>query len=252
MILCDSHCHLDLYPPEQLPEVLELAKVKQVGILVSMGTTLESSEKTIQIARNYSGVLAAVGIHPWNAVPPTDKICQRLYNLARDRHVVAIGEIGLDYIRSPETKEVQKELLIHELSIAREAGLPVNLHCKEAHQDMMHILRNETGYDIKGVIHGFSGDQTTLRDWLDLDFYISIGVRGIVDIKIPSLEEAIRHIPSNRLLIETDSAARDELDRPAELIYAAQKMASLRGTTVEDIANITTENLKRLQVKHGL
>ncbi len=114
---------------------------------------------------------------------------------------MAIGEIGLDYARCPQTKEIQRELLIYKLSLARETGLPINIHCREAHQDIMGILRQEMGSGLKGTIHGFSGDWAALEDWLDLGFYVSIGVRGFVLNEIPPLQAAVREIPLDRLLL---------------------------------------------------
>ena len=244
MVFSDSHCHLVGQQPERLTEVLEQARVKGVDIMVSMGMTLESSAETVRLAESYQGVLAAVGIHPWNAVPPTDEVRKHLNELARQEHVVAIGEIGLDYARSPQTKEIQRELLIYELSLARETGLPVSIHCREAYQDMMGILRQETGLGLKGVIHGFSGDQAELEDWLALGFYISIGRRGFVIDEIPSLQAAVCEIPLDRLLTETDAGGQS--GGPADVVSVVEKLASLRGVTDEEIASTATANLKHL------
>ena len=244
MVFSDSHCHLDRLQPELLAELLEQTKTKHIDIIISMGMTLESSAETVRLARSYDGVFAAVGIHPWNAVPPTDEIRRQLQQLATQEGVVAIGEIGLDYARSPETKAVQRELLIYELSLARETGLPANIHCREAHQDMMEILRREGGTGLKGIIHGFSEDEAQLRDWLDLDFYVSIGRRVLAADEVPSLPAAVRQIPLNRLLTETDAAGQSA--SPAEVVSVVQKLASIRGVTDEEIANAATANLKRL------
>ena len=246
MVFSDSHCHLDKYRPELLAEVLEQARVKGVDIIVSIGETLESSAEAVHLAQSHEEILAGVGIHPWNAIPPTDDVRRDLYELAKREHVVAIGEIGLDYARNPQTKEIQKELLIYELSLAREIGLPVNIHCREAHQDMMDILRKETDSGLKGVAHGFSGDLAALKDWLDLGFYISIGVRGFVTNEIPSLLVAVREIPLDRLLTETDSSASEQPTGPVDVFSVVQRLASLRGATVEEIANAATANLKYL------
>ena len=246
MVFSDSHCHLDKYQPELLAEVLEQARVKGVDIIVSIGETLESSAEAVHLAQSHEEILAGVGIHPWNAIPPTDDVRRHLYGLAKREHVVAIGEIGLDYARNPQTKEIQKELLIYELSLAREIGLPVNIHCREAHQDMMDILRKETDSGLQGIAHGFSGDLAALKDWLDLGFYISIGVRGFVTNEIPSLLVAVREIPSDRLLTETDSSASEQPAGPADVLSVVQRLASLRRATVEEIANTATANLKRL------
>jgi TatD DNase family protein len=244
MVFSDSHCHLAGQHTEQLAKVLEEARAKGVEIMLSMGMSLESSTESIHVAQSYQGVLAAVGIHPWNAVPPTEEVRRYLAELARRKHVVAIGEIGLDYARSPQTKEIQRELLIYELSLARETGLPVSIHCREAHQDMMDILRQEIGSGLKGAIHGFSGDQVTLKDWLALGFHISIGRRGFLTDEIPTLQAAVREIPLDRLLTETDASGRS--GGPADVVLVVEKLAALRGATIEEIADTATANLRRL------
>lgn len=246
MAFSDSHCHLDRSQPEKLAKMLGQARAKGVDIIVSMGMTLESSAETVRLAQSGEGVLAAVGIHPWNAVSPTEELRRRLHELAGMEYVVAIGEIGLDYARSPQTKEIQKELLKYELSLARQTDLPVNIHCREAHQDMMDILRKEKGPDLRGTIHGFSGERAALEDWLDLGFYVSIGVRGLVTNEIPSLVTAVGELPLDRLLTETDSTASGQSAGPVEVISVVEKLASLRGATVEEIADTATANLKRL------
>lgn len=246
MTFSDIHCHLDRYQPELLIETLEQARTKGVSTFVSVGKTVESSANTVRLAQSHEGVKAAIGIHPWDATSPTDEVRRQLRELAKRENVVAVGEIGLDYVRNPETKELQKELLIYQLALAREAGLPVNIHCKEAHQDMMDILRNKMGPDIKGLIHGFSGDLAALKDWLALGFYVSIGVRGFVANEIASLQEAAREIPLDRLLTETDSSGGGQPTGPVEVLSVAEKLASLKGVTVEEIASAVAANIKGL------
>ncbi|MCX6013897.1 MAG: TatD family hydrolase [Chloroflexi bacterium] len=241
MPFSDSHCHLAGQNTDQLVEVLKQAKTKGVDIMVSMGMSLESSAENIHLAQSYQGVLAAVGIHPWNAVPLTAGVRKYLAELAGHEQVVAIGEIGLDYVRSPQTRDIQKELLIYELCLARERSLPVSIHCREAYQDMMDILHQEVG--LKGAIHGFSGDQAELKDWIAMGFYISIGRRGFVTDETPSLQAAVRDIPSYSLLTETDGSGRS--GGPADVVSVVEKLAFLRGVTVVQIADITTANLKR-------
>jgi TatD DNase family protein len=246
MNLSDSHCHLDRGQPEQLARVLEQARVKGINTIISMGMNLDSSAETIRLAQSHDGVFAAVGIHPWNAVEPTKEMRQQLAQLARQKGVVALGEIGLDYVRTPQTKETQKELLAYELSLAQETGLPVNLHCREAHQDMIAILRQKAGHELKGIIHGFYGDQTMLKDWLALGFYVSIGVRGFVMDELPHLAAAVREIPPERLLTETDSSVTGQSAGPADVLLVVEKLATIRGETADRIATVTTANLKRI------
>ena len=159
--------------------------------------------------------------------------------------MVALGEIGLDYARSSETRDIQIELLKYELSLAIDTSLPVNIHCREAHHDMMELLGKEIGSGLKGMLHGFSGDLAELQDWLGLGFYVSVG-RGVLMNDADSLQAAVREIPLDRLLTETDSTPRREGASPADVIPVAEKLASLRGTTVEEIASAATANLKRL------
>ncbi|UCH43545.1 MAG: TatD family hydrolase [Dehalococcoidales bacterium] len=247
MVYSDSHCHLDRYQAESLTEMLQQARANKVDFIVSQGMNLESSADTVRLAQSQPGVYAAVGIHPWNAITPTEELRGQLRQLAGQDKVVAIGEIGLDYARSPETKDTQKELLKYELSLALETGLPVNIHCREAHQDMMDILRQEARPGLKGIIHGFTGGLSMLKDWLDLGFYISIGGRGFVTSETPALLDAIRQIPQDRLLTETDAAG--QAGGPADVTAVVQKLASIREATEEEIANTATANLKRI---HGI
>ena len=239
MVYSDSHCHLERYQPELLTETLQQARNESIDFIVSQGMSLESSVDTTHLAQSHQGVYAAVGIHPWNAVLPTKEVQQQLHQLAGQEKVVAIGEIGLDYARNPDTKEIQKELLKYELSLARETGLPANIHCREAYQDMMDILREEIGSGLKGIIHGFTGNPSILRDWIELDFYVSIGRRIVTSDEISSLEEAICAIPLNRLLTETDA-------NPTDVIQVVQKIALIRGTSAEQISSTATANLRRL------
>jgi len=240
----DSHCHLDLYDPDLLIETLEDACQKYVQVIITMGMDLDSSIETLRLAHDIEGVWAAIGIHPWNAINPTREIRRKFEIMADREFVAAIGEIGLDFARNPETKEVQKELLKYELSLARKACLPVNLHCREAHQDMMDILRPEAEAGLTGIIHGFNGGPAELRDWLDLDFYISIGLRGLLIDESPILIEAIKEIPYDRLLTETD--ATGQRSHPQDVASVVQKLAAIYEAEDWEIADIATLNLRRL------
>lgn len=246
MVFSDSHCHLVSYPPELRGKVLAQARTKGISIIVSLGETLEASAETISLAQSHQGVLAGVGIHPWNAVPLTDEIRRHFNRLVARERVVVIGEIGLDYARNPQTKEIQKELFKYQLAIARERSLPVNIHCREAHRDMRDILSKEIGSGLQGIIHGFTGDVTVLKDWLALDLYISIGRRVLVADDNPALQAAVVEIPQERLLTETDATGSGQSAGPADVILVVEKLASLRRTTSEKIASTATTNLRRL------
>lgn len=249
MMVSDSHCHLHGVKPKLLDSVLRQAKENGVGIILYVGENLESSAIAIRNAESHSEILASVGIHPWNAVLPTDDIRKRLSELARSKHVVAIGEIGLDYARNPQTKQIQRELLTYQTSFAREKEFPVDVHPRDAHQDMMSILRKEVAAGLTGIAHGFTGDLSMLKDWLDLDFYISIGVRGFVVGELPHMSAVVRAVPMDHLLSETDSADVGELTAPSSVTMVIEKLASIRGISREEMGSITVANLKSILKK---
>jgi TatD DNase family protein len=137
-------------------------------------------------------------------------------------------------------------MLLYELALAREMDLPVSIHCRDAYNDAMAILKTETRLGLKGWIHSFFSGPDELQEWLDLGFYVSPGFMGVVHSSDYRLHEAICTIPEDRILIETDCANTNDAAGPHEVLLVAQKLAALRGTTVEHIADITTANLKRL------
>jgi TatD DNase family protein len=273
MVYSDSHAHLVDYEAEQLKKVLEQMRLKHVDLALSVGVNLDSSAGTIRLAQAYQQIKAAVGIHPWFAEKLTDAARHRFRELARSKYVKALGEIGLDYEpptprneppkegvpempfpknmpplpARPASKEVQKELLQFELSVALENRLPVNVHCHGgAHQDMMRILREAVNSGLTGIAHSFYGTAAELHDWLDLGFYIALGNLGVTVEEMPSLETIVRGIPLNRLATETDANPMMSPNGPADVIPVVQKIASIRGDAVENIGNISTDNLKRL------
>lgn len=227
MILSDAHSHLASYKPEEVLEILKQAKAQGVELILAVGESLESSELCIKYAQQNKGVYAAGAIHPWNAVLPTPEIQKRLEELVKMKGVVAVGKAGLDFARNPNNKDVQKALLTYQLSLARKLNLPVDVHSREAHADMMAILRKEVSQGLKGIAHGFTGDSAMLKDWLELDFYISIGVRGFVINELTHLIAAAKEIPLNRLLTETDNAAAGELTGPSAVCAVAKKLAQI-------------------------
>ncbi|MBI4288633.1 MAG: TatD family hydrolase [Chloroflexi bacterium] len=254
----DFHSHMDGYEPAKLREVLDKATAEQVEIILANGTTLESSGETVRVAQQHPVVRAAIGIHPWNAIAPTAEVMKRLGELAREKGVVAIGEVGLDYVRKPETRETQLELFRQQVSLAADMGLPLDIHCKGAEDDILQILRQHGVGKLRGALHGFSGDAEALTGWLKLGFCVSIGTRAFTREETPGFREAVKHIPRDRLLLETDSSARSvasgEMLGPASVVFVAEKLATILSATAEDIGSSATTNLKRLLAggKQGL
>lgn len=245
-MLCDCHSHLDGYEPPKLKEVLQRARDSGIERILAVSMGVESSAKTVAISEQHDIILPAIGIHPWNAETFNTAEYLRLAGLAAARKVIAIGEIGLDYARYPETTVVQRQCFEAQLKLAKQHGLPVIVHSRQAHREAITAVA--LAGDVKGIIHGFNGDEAMLRDWLDLGFYVSMGM-AVTDPKEAGLQGLIPKIPLDRLLLETDSAparlVKEGLE-PAIVKLVAQRVSEVRRLPVEEVAAATTANLKRL------
>lgn len=244
----DSHCHLDGYQEGQLASLLEAAGAQGVELVVGVGTTLETSENALDWSRRFPIIAPAVGVHPWWATPLDRETSGRLRQLASQKGVAAIGEVGVDLEREPSTRDLQWQVFREQVSLARELDLPLILHCRGAQDEMLELLHKQAPW--RGVLHGFYGDLAEIQVWMDLGLYIGIGLRAFTRYASPSLEEAIRAIPLDRMLLETDSSVRsyasEEANQPARVLEVAQRVARLQGRTPEEVGRRTTANLRAL------
>jgi TatD DNase family protein len=250
-MLIDSHAHLDMEEFEgDLPEVLARALESGVSEIISIGIDLPSSAKALELARKHDFVYSTVGYHPHNAKEADAKVLRDLADLALDPKVVAWGEIGLDFFRRHSPPQSQIEAFERQLDMARDLGLPVIVHDREAHEQLSEILRKK-GPPLTGVIHCFSGDYALARFFMDMGFYISIP--GTVTYKKAALvQEVAARIPLERLLVETDAPYlapvphRGKRNEPAFVKYTAQEIARLRGMDYQELARATSENARTL------
>lgn len=249
MILFDSHTHLtdEMYDGKQ-EEIVNNAIKNDVLFMVDIGYSKETSIKATKNANKYETVFATVGIHPEN-VNEYEGNFEFIYDLAKNKKVVAIGEIGLDYHYDGYDKNLQKDIFIKQIKIANELELPVVIHSRDADMDMIDILKR---YKIKNgfVMHCFSSSVEILKEMLKLDAYVSIA--GPVTFKnARSLLDIAKLIPEDRLLIETDAPYlapepyRGKRNESSYIRHTAQKIAELRGCSLEKLAEITTANAKR-------
>jgi len=256
--IVDTHAHLDMARfGKDRAEVIDRALDSGVSTIVTVGIDLESSRKAIRLAESYSGVLAAVGFHPHEAAGVTEADIDDLARIADLPRVVAIGEAGLDFYRNRSPREAQLQVLEWQLGLAVELDLPVVIHCRQAENDMLPLLRNWTanhrqpGRLSTGVIHCFSGDVDLARQYLDMGFHISFGAY----IGYPSsrhLHSVIRSIPQDRLVVETDSpflppqSHRGKRNEPAYITLTVQLLADIRQVPPETLARETTQNAHQL------
>lgn len=252
-VLVDSHCHLDFsdYAEEQ-DEIVRRALDNGVTRLLTIGTKLEETPELLALTRKYSPVFAAVGVHPEYAVENQAVTVDDLCALTNDPKVIAIGEAGLDYhYGAPETHEAQRTLFRTHLRAAKKAKLPIIIHAREAEENMISILHEEAGEDLKGVLHCFSSGAELARAGLDIGFYISAS--GIITFKkSEELREIFKDVPMDRLLVETDAPFlapvpfRGKRNEPSFVVKTAEMLASVKGVSFEEIAQRTTENFLTL------
>ncbi len=251
--LVDTHCHLDMNRYADPDEVIRSAARNGVTRIVTVGIDSVSSDAAAALARRHPGVFATVGLHPHNAGDATEETFAYLARLAQApaNKIVGYGEIGLDFARNYAPRQAQINTFHRQLEIAREIGLPIIIHDRDAHEETMEILNQHAPFKAGGVMHCFSGDTELARRVLDLGLYISIP--GIVTFnRSETLQQVAREIPLDRMVLETDGPFlapvpwRGKTNLPEYLLYTAQKIAELRGISLEEVAGQTSRNAEQL------
>lgn len=251
MKLFDTHAHLDDRAFEEDREAL-IAGLAERGTawVMNPGCSSESSENAVRLANQYGFIYAAVGSHPDAADEVNDAVLSRYAALCRENEKVrAIGEIGLDYHYEDIPREIQKRAFIAQMELAREVGLPVIIHERDAHGDGMEIIRRFP--DVKGVFHCYSGSKEMALELVEMGWYI--GFTGVLTFKNArrALETAAA-LPKDRIVLETDcpymapEPFRGRRNDPGYLYRMAETLAQVRGVTVAEIERQTAENGKRL------
>jgi TatD DNase family protein len=267
-MLIDTHAHLNFNTyKNDVDEVIKRSLDNNVW-MINVGSQYTTSKRAVEIAQRYpEGVYAAIGLHPIHLETGLVKIkadpeeiqfqtkeeefdYQKYKELANSPKVVAIGEVGFDYYWKPKTKvkldlfkEKQKEAVSQQLKLAKELNLPVIFHCRMAHDHLIEAIN----YEIKGVIHCFTGHWQQAQKYLDMGLYI--GLNGII-FKM-DLDDIIKKVPLGRILIETDCPylappSIDGRNEPLYLKYTAERIAEIKNITYQEVANITTQNAKKL------
>jgi TatD DNase family protein len=246
-VFVDTHAHLQWRSfDDDLKAVLERAEEKGVTRIVNIGFDLAGCLKGVELAKNHGGLYATVGIHPHDAKTLNQKMLDKLRGLAANPKVVAIGEIGLDYFRNLSPREVQRQAFEAQLALAEELGLPVVIHDRDAHDDVLQTLLRFKG-KVKGVMHCFSGSKELAQQCLDLGFKLSFN--GTVTYpKNRELREIAKWIDLKNMLLETDcpflstQEVRGKRNEPSFLPLIAREVAKLRGISVAVLAEATTKN----------
>lgn len=251
MILVDTHAHIDEEGfAQDFDEMLERAYANDVKYVVNIGANMDESRVSIELADKYESIYATVGVHPHDVAEVDNKALDQLAKWCEHDKVVAVGEIGLDYFRSQTSKEMQAYAFAAQLDVARQMHMPVSIHDRDAHGDVMRMLKNE-GKGINGILHCFSGSWEMAKELIKMDYYIAIG--GAVTFKnAAKLPEIAANIPLEYLLLETDCPYlaphphRGTRNEPANIRPIAEFIANIRGITLEELAAATTANAARI------
>ncbi|MGE6261221.1 TatD family hydrolase [Heyndrickxia sporothermodurans] len=251
-MLFDTHVHLnDTQYDQDLEGVISNAKEAGISNMVVVGFDRPTINKAIELVEKYDFLYASIGWHPVDAIDMTEQDLLWIEELTAHPKVVALGEMGLDYHWDKSPKEIQKVVFRKQIKLAKKVKLPIIIHNREATQDIVDILKEEDAKEVGGIMHCFSGSPEIAKECIDMNFYISLG--GPVTFKnAKKPKEVALEIPLSHLLIETDCPYlaphpfRGKRNEPAFVKLVAQQIAEIKGISLEEVADQTTKNAKRL------
>ncbi len=244
----DTHCHLDF--PEfnhDREEVIQRAKTQGIDYIINIGSSLENTKVSLELAEHYDFIYATAGLHPHEADKFNPDIRNSLEALAKKDKVVAIGEIGLDYYKNYSKGENQKPLFISLVKLAKDLGKPVVIHSRQAQDDTLKILKEQMPQKV--VVHCFSGDENFLKECLALGFFISFTC-NLTYRKADNLRSLAKITPLERLFLETDApflppeGFRGKRNEPMYVKFLAQEIAGIKEVSIEEVARVTSDNAK--------
>lgn len=251
-MLIDTHCHLDFKDFDRdRDSVIERAEKAGVARIINVGSSIEGTRRSIELAKKYDIVYTSLGIHPHDAKSVTDEVIDSFRKLAREKKVVAIGEVGLDYFRNLSPKNEQVSAFKKFIQLAKDLSLPLILHSREASREVLDILKSEWKAGLRGVMHCFAGDKTFLKECLDAGLFVSFTC-NLTFKNAEVLREVAKAMPIERLLLETDAPFlapqefRGKRNEPSYLTYLVEEWAKVSGLSKDDVARITTHNANAL------
>lgn len=253
----DTHAHYDdeAFDGDR-EEILGGLKEQGIGTVVNVGASIESTKRTLALAEQYPFLYAAVGVHPNETMELTNSAMDWLKEISRNKKAVAIGEIGLDYYWDEPDRETQKKWFSAQLAVAKETGLPVVIHSRDAAKDTLDMIRTEHNGATGGVIHCFSYGVELAKEYLDMGYYLGIG--GVLTFKnAKKLVEVAEYAPLSRLVLETDCPYlapvpnRGKRNWSGNLPYVAEALARMKGISGEAVIRETAKNARALYRMEG-
>jgi len=254
-MIIDTHAHYDDKAfEEDRAEVLESMADEGIGRIVNIGSSLGACKRTIQLMEQYDFIYGALGIHPTDSGELTESDIEWLKEQSALEKCVAVGEIGLDYYWDEPDREIQKKWFVRQLELAKEVKLPVVIHSRDAAQDTVNIMKAEQAQEIGGVVHCYSYSRELARTFLDMGFYFGIG--GVVTFNNGrKLKEVVEYLPMDRIVLETDCPYlapvpfRGKRNDSRKLSYVVEQIANIKGISLEEVQQTTTQNAYNLYPK---
>lgn len=251
-MIFDSHAHYDDEAfDEDRDTLLQSLSQNGVGHVINVSASLESIQTTLDLASGYDEIYAAVGVHPNETAPLNEENFQWMQSMCKDKKVVAVGEIGLDYYWDEPDREIQKFWFRRQLKMAEACKLPVIIHSRDAAQDTLSIMKELHAENIGGVIHCFSYSLEMAKEYEKMGFYFGIG--GVLTFKnAKKLKEVVSYLPLERILLETDSPYlapvpyRGKRNSSIYLTYVAEEIASIKEISVKEVIDTTEQNVYKV------
>ncbi len=251
-MIFDTHAHYDDKQFDQdREELLASMKDNGIGMIVDVGSNMETSAWIVEAVKRYPMMYGAVGVHPSDTADLTESDMDTLKKYAAMERILAIGEIGLDYYWDEPEREIQKKWFEAQIELAREVKLPIIIHSRDAAKDTYDIMKALHAQEIGGVVHCFSYSKEMARQFLDMGFYIGIG--GVVTFKnAKTLKEVAAYAPLDRIVLETDcpylspEPNRGKRNSSLNLNYVAEALSQIKGVDKEELIAVTEENARRL------
>ena len=248
-MLIDTHCHLFFDElKEDLSSVLKRAADLGVTKFICVGTNIEDSKESYNLALDYENIFSTAGVHPHDTEEVAENYIDELYNLLKNKKVVAVGEIGLDYFKELSDISVQKKIFAEQLELAQKINKPIVFHNRDSDDDIINTLSDFP--NVYGVAHCFSSTYDVAKKLIDMGFYISFS--GNLTFKNSHLPDVAKRLPIDRLLVETDSPFlspvphRGKTNEPGRARFVADLLARLHNLSINEVAQITTTNAKAI------
>lgn len=257
-MIFETHAHYDdeKFDGDRVELLSHLLKENNIGNIVNVGASFRGCKDSLKLAESYENVYAAIGIHPEEIDEASDEVLEWLRENASNPKVVAIGEIGLDYywVKDPEGRAKQRIWFDKQMDLAKEVNLPVVIHSREAAEDTFNTIKSYNTQDVKGIVHCYSYSKELALEYVKMGWYIGVG--GVVTFKNgKKLVETVEAIPLENIVLETDcpymapEPHRGSRNSSIYLKYVAEKIAQLKGVSVEEVERITCENALRIYSK---